>query len=518
MNLAHKENAIRQWIALPLGVFFLILIHAVTIGITDDEAYYWVLSRHLDWGYAYHPPMVAWWIAASRSFFEIFETPQNFYWVRIMATRFPVALSGGALFFLILFWLKQMGLTQKKLRWATLGLISFAGFFAGAWMMVPDVPLFLGLMLQWLATWNLCFSLGRLDEGQARVRGAGIWFGALFCGVLLSILSKYSGVLMAFSAIVSLFLWAPRLEKWRGIFAAVLGILVASFPILIWNSQHHWVSILYQLHDRHQGNILWKRFFGFWAAQIAIAGPALFVFGVFTFRRIFEPARLSRFVFVWALPPALVFGIQPLFGSFKPHWILVAWFPLALEMIVRWATAGVKDESRGIFRLWRIHLGFGLPLVVLFWLNCHFPIQGFLTRAALGRDPEPKWDVTNDLYGWRDLSDFVKEKMGQEGLDYPVVGSRYQTAAQAAFAWPDPERVTQIPRNEREWEEWPNLPVVDGPSAGWTPLISPVLYVACNRYTQEPQFPGAKCDLLGVLEKSRFSLLAKQIKVWKCRP
>ncbi len=25
----------------------------------DDEAYYWVYSRHLDWGYFDHPPMVA---------------------------------------------------------------------------------------------------------------------------------------------------------------------------------------------------------------------------------------------------------------------------------------------------------------------------------------------------------------------------------------------------------------------------------------------------------------------------
>jgi 4-amino-4-deoxy-L-arabinose transferase-like glycosyltransferase len=35
------------------------LIQATFTGLLHDEAYYWVWSKHLDWGYFDHPPMIA---------------------------------------------------------------------------------------------------------------------------------------------------------------------------------------------------------------------------------------------------------------------------------------------------------------------------------------------------------------------------------------------------------------------------------------------------------------------------
>jgi 4-amino-4-deoxy-L-arabinose transferase-like glycosyltransferase len=35
------------------------VLQACLIGMDGDEAYYWVYSRHLQWGYFDHPPMVA---------------------------------------------------------------------------------------------------------------------------------------------------------------------------------------------------------------------------------------------------------------------------------------------------------------------------------------------------------------------------------------------------------------------------------------------------------------------------
>ena len=34
-------------------------IQAYTLELQGDEAYYWLYSRYLDWGYFDHPPMVA---------------------------------------------------------------------------------------------------------------------------------------------------------------------------------------------------------------------------------------------------------------------------------------------------------------------------------------------------------------------------------------------------------------------------------------------------------------------------
>ena len=37
-----------------------LLIQAVTVGLSDDEAYYWVLGQSPAWGYAFHPPGIGW--------------------------------------------------------------------------------------------------------------------------------------------------------------------------------------------------------------------------------------------------------------------------------------------------------------------------------------------------------------------------------------------------------------------------------------------------------------------------
>src|ERR671913_413816 len=39
--------------------FLLGLIQSIFTELQDDEAYYWMFSKYLDWGYFDHPPMIA---------------------------------------------------------------------------------------------------------------------------------------------------------------------------------------------------------------------------------------------------------------------------------------------------------------------------------------------------------------------------------------------------------------------------------------------------------------------------
>ncbi|HEY9195586.1 MAG TPA: hypothetical protein VIM77_04950, partial [Mucilaginibacter sp.] len=43
------------------------ILQACTLELHADEAYYWLYSRFLDWGYYDHPPMVALFIKAGTS-------------------------------------------------------------------------------------------------------------------------------------------------------------------------------------------------------------------------------------------------------------------------------------------------------------------------------------------------------------------------------------------------------------------------------------------------------------------
>src|ERR1700739_855373 len=65
MQLSNTHNSFDQkssdkliWYFL-LGWTILNAVQAYTLEVHADEAYYWVYSRFLDWGYFDHPPMVA---------------------------------------------------------------------------------------------------------------------------------------------------------------------------------------------------------------------------------------------------------------------------------------------------------------------------------------------------------------------------------------------------------------------------------------------------------------------------
>src|SRR6201990_2270255 len=63
MQLSHSNNSPERsdkaiWYFLLLWTIFN-AIQAYTLEIHADEAYYWLYSRFLGWGYFDHPPMVA---------------------------------------------------------------------------------------------------------------------------------------------------------------------------------------------------------------------------------------------------------------------------------------------------------------------------------------------------------------------------------------------------------------------------------------------------------------------------
>ena len=119
---------------------------------------------------------------------------------------------------------------------------AYAGVFAAAWMIVPDLPLFLGWMLLFTASW----------EVAKNQKCDAVSFLMLASGAAIAMLSKYSGVIAAGSAGLAILIWggSARLHALGAIAAGfVLGIL----PPLVWNLRNEWGSLMYQLRDRHGG-------------------------------------------------------------------------------------------------------------------------------------------------------------------------------------------------------------------------------------------------------------------------
>lgn len=472
------------------------MIHGALLGLTDDEAYYWVLAQQPALGYAFHPPAVAWVIAAAQSVLGWLLGVNSPALVRL-----PAALFSAGILALGLRWVEMVlgtAATPRAMNRAGAVLLAFAGLFGASWMMVPDLPLLFGWMLTFVATWELCFGPRPRTQHLAMLGG----------GVALALLSKYSAVLAAGSAGLSLLIWARSQERrvWmkRGIVAVTLGGILAAVPILVWNAQHEWMSILYQIRDRHSGSSGFSivRYGRFWAVELLLAGPALVTYAFLIARRA-RRELASRYVLIWALPGALVFCVQPGWADFKPHWAFVVWLPIAMELAWEFA----QDRARG----WaRAQLVYGWVFLVFGLLMCHVPIVSWMVKS-------PLQDVTNDMYGWRELPEFIQRLPG-DAAQLPVVGSRYQTASQAAFAMGSLSKATLLPRDLKQRDEWLDLGVTDSQGPHWPKLLKPVLFVADHRYTAGPEFAGSRCEKLGRLEKTRGSVLAKWIDVWRCDP
>ncbi len=473
---------------IPWAVGILLFVHGATLGLTDDEAYYWVLAQTPALGYAYHPPAVAWSIA----FFQ-----KTLGWLFGLGSpalvRLPAAVFSALSVALAMRWLKGLGGAELSKRGAFI-FISFAGIFGASWMIVPDLPLIFGWMLLFVATWEY---LQKENTSRAHL-------GCMFVGAALLLLSKYSGVLAIGSAGLAVLLRARGSKRILGALSLVLGSSVALALILIWNAQHEWASILYQLRERHGGGGFSSiRYLRFWAVQLLLVGLPALIFSVSFVRNSLQSWR-QQYLLLWMAPAFLVFCIQPAWSDFKLHWALVVWIPVFLEFAYRYG----KGEW---VRLARFQMAYALVLVSITVLLSH--VQLFESR-------DPRIDVSNDMYGWDKLRVYLAEN--EELRNLPVLASRYQTASQAAFSL-SPQRgglnnVSLVPRDLKQKDEWPQLTnVVENEGPNWPKLLTRSLYVGDNRYNAGPEFPGAQCERIATLETYRKSL-AKQILVWDCRP
>ncbi|MGK5087292.1 hypothetical protein WDW86_07015 [Bdellovibrionota bacterium FG-2] len=493
----------RRW--LPLVFFFLILLFGQLFGLTDDEAYYWVLAQNPALGYAYHPPAVAWSITVSQFLLGPIFGPNS-----VMVVRFPAAFFAASSLALGLAWLRSTGVLLT--RFSGVLLLSFPGFFALSWMMVPDLPLFFGFTAALVGTFGLCFE-ERLSFPTKLL---------LFGGGLFLVLSKYSGLLAIASALLSILLFAPRPRLKAGFILVLSASILGFVPILYWNSTHEWASILYQIQERHAGGggASGVRALRFWGAQGLLAGLPLigfFFFSLFNFVR--NPSRVAqpiKFLWVWILPAAIVFLIQPIFSDFKPHWALIVWWPTLLAFVYCYHH---NFQAGLIRRLAFFQTGQAVVVSAFVLVSCVVPLGGVLMQA-LSRNPDPRLDVTNDLYGWSKLPAFfddqVNGKLDPASSHWPVLASRYQTASQASFALQGRNVVSWIPRETRARDEWRPLSVSDGVGPAWPRLIKPVLYISDNRYDAPPMFPNARCEKFWKLQGSRWNYPAKQIDIWKC--
>lgn len=229
--------------------FFLILsawtianiLQAAFTELLFDEAYYWVFSQYLDWGFKDHPPMTA-------------------LGVRLGSWLLPNELGVRALLVLC-GTLTMVGAyrlvrpTNERLFWWLA--IAIPMMHIGGFMAVPDTLLLVGTVF-FLLSWKAWLA----DDS---------WKNTLMLAAALVFLSysKYHGGLVFFFALLPHLRMLKRYRFW-----IICGIVVAAMiPHLWWQYEHDWLTFRYHLVDRAGDK--WRLRFvpEYLLGQLAIYGP-----------------------------------------------------------------------------------------------------------------------------------------------------------------------------------------------------------------------------------------------------
>jgi len=275
------------------------VVMAALVPLTADEAYYWLWSKHLDWGYLDHPPLIAWLIRAGTMLLG-----DSVLGVRASG----ILLSGLATWFV---WEAARTLLKDQARAAAAALLFNLTLMIGVEMLAatPDMPSI-------ATSAALLFCLARLQQS-----GNSKWW--LWAGLAagLSLLSKYS----AFFLLAGAFLWlllSPRARGWLRTpwpWSAALLALLIFLPNLIWQTNHDWETFAFQF-GRIVGHQLTGRYLlEFLGAQLGLASPFVFILGVAGLAKarpkddLFLPAML-----IW--PAAAYFLIHALHDRVQGNW------------------------------------------------------------------------------------------------------------------------------------------------------------------------------------------------------
>jgi hypothetical protein len=370
-------------------IYFLLLwtalnvLQASTLELHADEAYYWVFSRMMDWGFYYHPPMVA-------VFIRIGDTLMH----NELGARLITLLSSTLAIYLVWLMLQRYAVSAK---WFILFMAGILIFHVYGFTATPDAPLLFFAVLFYF------FYQQYLDRDS--------WILALILGVVVACLmySKYHGVLLVGFTLLS----NLKLLK-RGSFYLIVVLALALFvPHILWQYHHNFPAVNFNLFERSGGGFDIIYGFNYLLAQLLIGGPLI---SWFIFYKAFTTKIKDAFMrglMVNAAGVFVFFYLNTLKVNVQPHYTLIAFVPLVMLALIN-----LKQKEFSPVWLYRLAV-VNIVLIVAFRLCL---VAGFSFLKQNGQ--------LASYYGFRDWAKAVHAKAGDH---YVVMRDEYQNPSKYCF-------------------------------------------------------------------------------------
>lgn len=304
-----------------LGAWFLInVIQAGFTGLHPDEAYYWIYSRFLDWGYFDHPPIVALYIKAGDL---IVHDP--------LGLRLFTVITNTVSIFVLWQIAKPYA---KNLPLFLLLFSSVLIFHVYGFITTPDSPLYF-------------FTILFLYAYQQYLKSySNSW--ALTLGVLSAalLLSKYHGILVIFFILISNISLLKRASFWL----AMVLALVLFAPHIYWQYFNDFPSVKYHLFERSASPYKFEYTAQYFLDQVLMMGPLMGWFLITAAWK--QPVRQDLFLKGLKY---LVYGVFVFFflntfkGRVQAHWPLIEFIPLFILAYIYIAGIGMNKTYRSLF-------------------------------------------------------------------------------------------------------------------------------------------------------------------------
>ncbi|MFA7074080.1 MAG: glycosyltransferase family 39 protein, partial [Endomicrobiaceae bacterium] len=214
------------WVLTSVTTFIRLLIIG-HIGITVDEAHYWVYSKFLDLSYYDHPPLIGYIVKLFTAIFGVNE----------FAVRFP-----SVIIFILTSWvffLSAKKLFNEKTAFVGTVLLNILPVFSflGAVVTIPDSP----LSLFWMLSFYLFINIIETSKKN-------YWYLLGFV-IGFAFLSKYTAV-MIFPSIMLFLLFSKQHRFWflkKELYFSILIAFICFIPVILWNLENNWASFGFQM-------------------------------------------------------------------------------------------------------------------------------------------------------------------------------------------------------------------------------------------------------------------------------
>jgi hypothetical protein len=293
-SFLHKHHRLlfySTWLILALA-------QAASTELIADEAYYWVYSKYLDWGYFDHPPLIAVLIKAG---YSIFKSELGVRLICALLSTMTILITES--------------LTSKKNPFLfysivlSIAVLQITGFLA-----VPDTPL-----LFFTAVFFYCYR---------KFLHSPNWLNTVLLAASITLLfyTKYHGLLIVVFTFLSNIKLLARRQGW---FVILLVILVYA-PHLLWQWGHDWVSFRYHLLESNVSAYKISYTTDYLLGQLLLAGPlAGFILlpAAFLYKTKDETEKALKFTLVGIYG---IFLLSSFRGKVEANWTMPALIPLVI--------------------------------------------------------------------------------------------------------------------------------------------------------------------------------------------